>query len=263
MDAGLLPALSLGFLFGLQHATDADHVVAVATIVSRTRRFDAGALIGAFWGIGHTATIATVGMAIIVFNVTVTPAIGLTMELAVALMLMGLGIFRVVRAVRERSEAPHPASRATRGLRGVLETVGRAQAARSLGIGLVHGLAGSAAVALLVLSTVRSPYAALAYLALFGPGTIVGMTAITALLSLPFTAPRAAPMASCSRSPTITTRDGSSRSWARTCAIRSPLSVRRPSSSLPWTRSKSPAREKCSMMRTAKISGLAVTTKVR
>src|SRR5438445_507614 len=108
MDAGLLPALSLGFLFGLQHATDADHVVAVATIVSRTRRFDAGALIGAFWGIGHTATIATVGMAIIVFNVTVTPAIGLTMELAVALMLMGLGIFRVVRAVRERSEAPRP-----------------------------------------------------------------------------------------------------------------------------------------------------------
>src|SRR6266852_7163474 len=129
MDAGLLPALSLGFLFGLQHATDSDHVVAVATIGSRTRRFDAGALIGAFWGIGHTATIAAVGMAIIVFNVTVTPSIGLTMELAVALMLMGLGIFRVVRAVRERGEAPHPAPRATHGLRSVLETVGRAQVA--------------------------------------------------------------------------------------------------------------------------------------
>ncbi len=189
MDAGLLPALSLGFLFGLQHATDSDHVVAVATIVSRTRRFDAGALIGAFWGIGHTATITAVGMAIIVFNITVTPSIGRAMELAVALMLMGLGIFRVVRAVRERGEAPHPAPRATHGLRSLLETVGRAQAARSVGIGLVHGLAGSAAVALLVLSTVRSPYAALAYLALFGLGTIVGMTAITALLSLPFAAP--------------------------------------------------------------------------
>src|SRR3989454_1262813 len=189
MDAGLLPALSLGFLFGLQHATDSDHVVAVATIVSRTRRFDAGALIGAFWGIGHTATIAAVGMAITVLNVTVTPSIGLTMELAVALMLMGLGIFRVVRAVRERGEAPHPAPRATHGLRGVLETVGRAQAARSVGIGLVHGLAGSAAVALLVLSTVRSPYAARAYLALFGLGTIVGVTAITSLLSPTLTEP--------------------------------------------------------------------------
>jgi hypothetical protein len=189
MDTGLLPALSLGFLFGLQHATDSDHVVAVATIVSRTRRFDAGALIGAFWGIGHTATITAVGMAIIVFNVTVTPSIGLTMELAVALMLMGLGIFRVVRAVRERGGEPPHVPRSRLGLRGALETIGRAQAARSIGVGLVHGLAGSAAVALLVLSTVRSPYAALAYLALFGLGTIVGMTAITALLALPFTAP--------------------------------------------------------------------------
>src|SRR5262249_14350185 len=189
MDAGLLPALSLGFLFGLQHATDSDHVVAVATIVSRTRRFDAGALIGAFWGIGHTATIAAVGMAIIVFNVAITPSMGLTMELAVALMLMGLGIFRVVRAVRGRGEAPHPAPSARHGLRGLLDTVGRAQAVRSVGVGLLHGLAGSAAVALLVLSTVRSPYAALAYLALIGLGTIVGMTAITALLALPFTAP--------------------------------------------------------------------------
>src|SRR5260370_41690689 len=142
MDAGLLPAPSLGFLFGLQHATDSDHVVAVATIVSRTRRFDAGALIGAFWGIGHTATIATVGMAIIVFNITVTPSVGLTMELAVALMLMGLGLFRVVRAARERSESPHAAPPATQGLPGVLDTVGRAQAARSVGIGLGPGLAG-------------------------------------------------------------------------------------------------------------------------
>jgi len=189
MDAGLLPALSLGFLFGLQHATDPDHVVAVATIVSRTRRFDAGALVGAFWGIGHTATIATVGMAIIVFNVTVSPAIGLSMELAVALMLMALGIVRVVRSLRERDGLAQACPGGAKGIRSVLDTVGRAQAARSIGIGLVHGLAGSAAVALLVLSTVRSPYAAVAYLLLFGLGTIVGMTAITALLSLPFTAP--------------------------------------------------------------------------
>lgn len=189
MDAGLLPALSLGVLFGLQHATDPDHVVAVATIVSRTRRFDAGALVGAFWGIGHTATIATVGMAIIVFNVTVTPAIGLSMELAVALMLMVLGIVRVVGGLRERDGVAEASPGGSRGLRSALETVGRAQAARSIGVGLVHGMAGSAAVALLVLSTVRSPYAAVAYLLLFALGTIVGMTAITALLSLPFSAP--------------------------------------------------------------------------
>jgi len=75
------------------------------------------------------------------------------------------------------------------GFRSALQSVGRVQAARSIGIGIVHGLAGSAAVALLVLSTVKSPYAAAAYLLLFGLGTIGGMTVITALLSLPFRVP--------------------------------------------------------------------------
>jgi len=190
MDAGLLPTLGLGFLFGLQHATDPDHVVAVATIVSRTRRFDAGALIGAFWGVGHTATIVTVGMAIIVFNLTVTPSLGLSLELVVAVMLLVLGVFRIVRLVRDRdSEEQPPETDAPMGFRSALQSVGRVQAARSIGIGFVHGLAGSAAVALLVLSTVKSPYAAAAYLLLFGLGTIIGMTVITALLSLPFRVP--------------------------------------------------------------------------
>ena len=190
MTPGLLPALWLGFVFGLQHATDADHIVAIATIVGRTRRFDAGALIGAFWGIGHTATIVTVGAAIILFNLAITPAVGLTMELLVALMLMALGVVRVARAVRDR-RPPGPAEReppARPGLRGALREVGPAQAVRSMGIGLVHGLAGSAAVALLVLSTVRGAWAGAAYLALFGLGTLAGMMVITALLSLPFRA---------------------------------------------------------------------------
>jgi high-affinity nickel-transport protein len=190
MDAGLLPTLGLGFLFGLQHATDPDHVVAVATIVSRTRRFDAGALIGAFWGVGHTATIVTMGMAIIAFNLTVTPSIGLSMELGVAVMLLALGVFRIVRLVQERDdEEQAETAGGPTGFRSALQAVGRGQAARSVVIGLVHGLAGSAAVALLVLSAVKNPYAAAAYLLLFGLGTIVGMTAITALLSLPFKVP--------------------------------------------------------------------------
>jgi len=190
METGLLPTLGLGFLFGLQHATDPDHVVAVATIVSRTRRFDAGALIGAFWGVGHTATIVAVGMAIIVFNLTVTPSVGLFLELVVAVMLLALGIFRIVRLIQDRDAGdPRPETDAPMGFRIALQSVGRAQAVRSMGIGLVHGLAGSAAVALLVLSTVKSPYAAGAYLLLFGLGTIVGMTMITALLSLPFRVP--------------------------------------------------------------------------
>lgn len=190
MDTGLLPTLGLGFLFGLQHATDPDHVVAVATIVGRTRRFDAGALVGAFWGAGHTATMVIAGMAIIVFNLTVTPTVSLSLELVVAVMLLVLGLLRMVRLIRDRNdEGPPPETDVRVGWGSALQSVGRAQAARSIGIGLVHGLAGSAAVALLVLSTVKSPYVAAAYLLLFGLGTIVGMTAITALLSLPFRVP--------------------------------------------------------------------------
>jgi hypothetical protein len=187
MDSSL-GAIALGFLFGLQHATDADHVVAVASIVSRTGRFAAGALVGACWGIGHTVTIAVAGMAIVLFNVTVTPRAGLSMELAVAIMLMALGVARIARLMRDREETilPRGHGHGGPGFWRVLQTLGPAQAARSALTGLVHGLAGSAAVALLVLSTVRSPYAAVAYLCVFGLGTIAGMTVITALLSVPF-----------------------------------------------------------------------------
>jgi High-affinity nickel-transport protein len=191
MDSSL-GAIALGFVFGLQHATDADHVVAVASIVSRTGRFASGALVGAFWGLGHTVTIAAAGMAIVLFNVTVTPRAGLSMELAVALMLMALGVARIVRLMRDRDERPGQLAgghwHGPPGFWLVLRTLGPAQAARSTLTGLVHGLAGSAAVALLVLSTVRSPYAAVVYLVVFGLGTIAGMTAITAVLSVPFAA---------------------------------------------------------------------------
>jgi len=220
-DASLLPVLLLGFLFGIQHATDPDHVIAVATIVARTRRFGAGALVGAFWGVGHTVTVTAVGLALIGFNVTVTPRVALSLELAVALMLIVLGVLRVVWVFRETDAVPvahlsephahateptlhshvhthgeavhrhphvHPPARLLR----ALQMVGPAQALRSALVGLVHGLAGSAAVALLVLSTIRGTAGALGYLLLFGAGTILGMTAITGLLSLPFTirAPR-------------------------------------------------------------------------
>ena len=214
MDGGL-PVILLGLFFGIQHATDPDHVLAVATIVSRTHRFGAGALIGAFWGLGHTATIATVGVAIIFLNLTITPAVGLSMELLVAAMLMALGALRIAWVFRGADPVPlphlteahphdddaafhshphahgdavhrHPHVHPPVRLLRALQTVGPAQALRSVLVGLVHGLAGSAAVALLVLSTIRGVHGALAYLLLFGVGTILGMTAITALLSVPF-----------------------------------------------------------------------------
>jgi len=211
-----LPVLALGLLFGLQHATDPDHVVAVATIVARTRRFHDGALVGAFWGVGHTVTITAAGLALIVFQLAVTEHVASWLDLAVALMLIVLGTVRILWVLRHSDPVPlahlaephrhdgesglhshahshggavhrhphvHPPARLLRALR----TVGPAQALRSALVGLVHGLAGSAAVALLVLPTVHSTAGAVGYLLLFGIGTILGMTAITGLLSLPFT----------------------------------------------------------------------------
>ena len=215
LTGSALSAVALGLLLGVQHATDADHVVAVATIVSRTRRFGAGALIGAFWGLGHTLTIAAVGVAIILFRVTVTPTAGLAMEFAVAIMLVILGVARLSLALRgARAVAPehlaephrhdtasafhshahahggvvhrHPHVHPSTGLAAALSGVGIGQAVRSTLIGVVHGLAGSAAVALLALSTIADPYLAVGYLLVFGGGTIAGMTMITALMALPF-----------------------------------------------------------------------------
>jgi len=220
-DAALGSAMLLGLLFGVQHATDPDHVVAVATIVARTRRFAAGALVGAFWGVGHTVTVTAVGVAIAVFHVAVTPRVALSLEMLVALMLVGLGVARILWVLRGSDPVPvthlgaphphedgpalhnhphahagavhrHPHAHPPARLLRALQAVGPAQALRSALVGLVHGLAGSAAVALLVLSTIRGAGAAIAYLLVFGIGTILGMTAITGLLSLPFTlrAPR-------------------------------------------------------------------------
>ena len=84
--------LFLGFFLGMRHATDADHVVAIATIVSRERSMVGSALIGAAWGVGHTITVMAVGAAIIVFGVVIPPKLGLSMEFAVGIMLVLLGI---------------------------------------------------------------------------------------------------------------------------------------------------------------------------
>ena len=214
MDA-ILSVILLGLLLGLQHATDPDHVAAVATIVSRRPRFSSGALIGAFWGFGHTLTIVGVGGAIILLNLTISHTVGLSLELAVAVMLVLLGSFRLVwtfkgrdhvhpehlRAAHDHGAASgfhshththdgvmhsHPHLHPSQRLLLALQAVGMKQALRSVGIGLVHGLAGSAAVALLVLSTIKNPYWAAAYLLIFGAGTILGMMGITAAMTVPF-----------------------------------------------------------------------------
>lgn len=212
----LLPILVLGFVLGMRHATDADHVVAVTTIVARQRSPRGAALIGLAWGLGHTLTIVVVGGAILLFEWVIPPRIGLSMEFAVALMLIGLGavnlvgVFRRVGGLADATAPdrhPHGHGDSVHGhahqhgpeahphrpdrtpvawLDRHLGRLGLYRLLRPLAIGVVHGLAGSAAVALLVLATISNASWAVVYLLVFGVGTIVGMMLITAAIAVPF-----------------------------------------------------------------------------
>ena len=167
MLTALLSVTLLGFLLGMRHATDPDHVVAITTIVSQQRSLGRAARTGILWGIGHTATILLVGGAIIVLKVrlsSIPPRVGLTLEFAVAVMLVVLGLLTLAG-----------------GERRVVDST-----ARPLTVGFVHGLAGSAAVATLPqVALIPNAMWAVAYLAVFGVGTIVGMLLITASIAAP------------------------------------------------------------------------------
>jgi ABC-type nickel/cobalt efflux system permease component RcnA len=208
--------LFLGFFLGMRHATDADHVVAIATIVSRERSLRGSALIGAAWGLGHTITVTAVGIAIIAGGVVIPPRLGLSMEFVVGIMLVLLGVLTLTgmgRAFRSDHDAqrhdhvhahgdyvhrhPHghgqddhghaadrtPLARIDRSWLGALPPY---LWLRPLVVGLVHGLAGSAAIALMVLAVIRDPGLAIGYLLLFGVGTVAGMMLITVVLAAPF-----------------------------------------------------------------------------
>lgn len=184
----LLSILLLGFFLGMKHATDADHVVAVTNIVSQQRSIRSAAWTGVFWGIGHTLTLLVVGGAIIGFGVVVSDRLGLGLEFSVAIMLIVLGLINLNAAFQwfgdpaeeERRHAEENA-RLERWLGSF--TVGRAL--RPVLIGVVHGLAGSAAVALLVLPIIHNTVGAIAYLLVFGVGTIAGMMLITGAIAVP------------------------------------------------------------------------------
>ena len=199
----LLALAGFGFLLGMRHATDADHVVAVTTILNRSQRLLDTTLIGVLWGLGHTITVVIVGVLIIVFNVVIPPPVGLAMEFAVALMLIALGILNLtgsLRSVTERLTPPapihahdHAHGGASHGhlhghgaQPGLVASLGRYQLIRPVVVGLVHGLAGSAAVALLVLATIQDTGTAIAYLVIFCIGVAAGMAVLTTVIGLPF-----------------------------------------------------------------------------
>jgi nickel/cobalt exporter len=190
----------LGLILGMRHSTDADHVVAISTIVSKQRSIRNAAFVGSVWGIGHTITIFIVGSLIILCGVEIPPRVGLSMEFSVAVMLVLLGVLNLsglMQKITKRFTPAVPDSIETllqaqtnitggnRWLREPITRLGAYQCLRPLLIGLVHGLAGSAAVALLVLSTIRNPVWATIYLLIFGAGTMLGMMCMTAAIAVP------------------------------------------------------------------------------
>lgn len=199
---GPLAALGVGLVFGLKHATEADHIVAISTIVSQHQRLWRSALVGAWWGIGHTASLVAVGLIVLILRVTIPDGVAAWLEFAVALMIIALGFNAVIRALRSRRDF-HLHRHTHDGLAHVhihfhddaskhagtvpthshtISAIGK----KPLLVGAMHGLAGSAALTLLVMTQIQSAVLGLLYLAVFGLGSVVGMLLMSGMIGLPF-----------------------------------------------------------------------------
>lgn len=178
----------LGFVLGLKHALDADHVVALSTFVSQTRSLKQSSWFGISWGMGHTLTLSLVGLVILVFRLTVPEKLALAFEFLVGILLVGLGA-NVIRRTLQGKLHLHAHAQGN----DVVHTHRHAHrwspfhgpTHASFAVGMVHGLAGSAALAVLVLTTVPSVVAGLLFILIFGAGSILGMFITTTLIAVP------------------------------------------------------------------------------
>ena len=199
--------LAAGLLLGMQHATEADHLAAVASLASRERSLEAGIFHGLAWGIGHTLMLLIVAGALGFLGWVISPLMAGRMERAVGAMLILLGIGVLRRLWRERihfhvhTHAPqvkglapqtpithfHAHSHADERQPHQLSAHGHRHKLpwRSVVVGMVHGLAGSAALALLASQSMPSPAWMLVYTAVFGLGSILGMALLSGVLAIP------------------------------------------------------------------------------
>ena len=162
--------LLIGLLFGLKHATEVDHVVAVSTIASQQRNVLRSALVGALWGAGHTASLLIIGVVVLSLRIAIPASVSNWFEFGVALMIIALG---AAGLWRHSARQKHSHAVSVIGIKPVL-------------IGMMHGLAGSGALTLLVLTQISSVWLGLLYLAVFGFGSVVGMILMSGLIGLPF-----------------------------------------------------------------------------
>jgi ABC-type nickel/cobalt efflux system permease component RcnA len=201
-SVSIFAMLGLGLVFGLKHATEVDHIVAVSAIVSEHRNLLRSAVVGVLWGIGHTASLVAVGVLVLAMRVAIPDQVTDWLEFAVALMIIGLGVNALMRALRRRRDF-HLHRHSHGGVSHIhihyhddkTEHAGPVAehshevafvGLKPLFVGAMHGLAGSAALTLLVLTQVRSGAAGLLYLTVFGAGSIIGMLLMSLLIGVPF-----------------------------------------------------------------------------
>jgi ABC-type nickel/cobalt efflux system permease component RcnA len=202
VDGLLLGSVGLGLVLGMRHALDADHVAAVSTIVSEQRGLRGSVLVGGFWGLGHATSLLLAGGLLLAWRLRVPERVAALLETGVALMLVLLGLLAIRRAARGLRLHAHRHSHDGREHVHIhAHRDGEAHAAsahdqhghalgvglRPLLVGMVHGLAGSAAPALLVMGAAKTALAGLAYLVALAAGSALGMLLLSALMSLPLT----------------------------------------------------------------------------
>lgn len=194
METDAFAILLVGLILGIRHAMDADHVVAVSTIISKNKNLLRSSILGAAWGLGHTSTLLLVGLLVLIFKLSIPTKVALSMELAVGIILVILGLSAAkeffidkmhLHCHRHESNVhPHLHSHKDRSDHSHEHKMKSEY--KTFLVGMVHGLAGSAALMLLVLTTVSTPYQGILYILIFGLGSILGMVAISTIISLPF-----------------------------------------------------------------------------
>jgi ABC-type nickel/cobalt efflux system permease component RcnA len=193
LDFEFLTILGFGFLLGARHALDADHLAAVSTILSKRPCLRTSGFIGLCWGFGHTLMLLLVGVAVILLKVTIPESVAQTLEFGIGIMLVVLGSSLAWSIYQERWHLhthEHDGERHLH-LHSHQEDEHHRHhhwmylSVRPLLIGMAHGLAGSAALMLMVLSTVHTMWQGMAYILVFGIGSVIGMVFLGFLISAP------------------------------------------------------------------------------
>jgi ABC-type nickel/cobalt efflux system permease component RcnA len=203
MSISMLSLLGLGFLLGLKHALDADHLAAISTMATEKRTLFGSSLIGAWWGIGHTLSLMIAGSLIILLHLEIGERTSKALELCVGVMLIILGtnaLRKLARGGKVHMHAHehdghwhvHPHLHESKAHDAPHNHHGLKLGARPFVVGMVHGMAGSAALTLLVLATIPSPIVGFLYIVIFGAGSVGGMMIMSIVFALPgkLTAPR-------------------------------------------------------------------------